>query len=646
MNPFESFDKHPHHEGEDLLRKEQHSAERVGGFLMDLVSEKYKKKAAALLAALSIFSIASNAYAESENIGQGVNFSSDEFSVAERKENELVPDGFDLKKITDKITIAIGGKIEDVEEPNAEIIKNPWYDYLIHTEFYQGFSGEENNEVSSVFSDAIYRSPDAKTFFESLNVQKENLNDRQKVLFLQRLGNLLEKTYNYDMLEQGDRVEISDEKMYEALKRQYFGGNTSQVGICGNLSVFLEKTAKGLGMDAFIQSGAVGSGNDIFTGVVADIGGEKQIIFITYWGEAIPTGTLNLKKATGIFERAHGSITVFNSFVGNEKEMQFPIETMAHEEIEKATGFEKTEEMLAKNLEQGEIIKKEGLEISISPESKEIKLSRDSIILSYYNYQNVYDNPYQSLDELNALQVAVRYKGEKIGAEVGVSTVFMNIKDLYGGNVSQNDIIGRLTLEGMDSREITKGDYGRLVLNVGATLQAGIRLPMDKEIEFLSMGGMGEVASGARLMYFDPHNIGKFYIGADILGRGQMNDFQNQDLIIKEALQKITMGASVNVYEATIDVKAEKGFADWGNSLELSGAIKTSGGFEIGGKYETEKSEYEALKPSSEKIGLEAGWNGPRWGFVVSGFQKTEEYKDAEKERSYGVEAKLNIVAF
>ncbi len=116
--------------------------------------------------------------------------------------------------------------------------------------------------------------------------------------------------------------------------------------------------------------------------------------------------------------------------------------------------------------------------------------------------------------------------GANIGVGADITTVFMNIKDLYGGNVAQNDMMGRLVLEGMDSQEITKGDYGRIVFNIGATLQAGMRLPMDRDIKFLTIGGMGEVAGGMRLMYFNPNNKGKFYIGTDVLDRDNLMIFK------------------------------------------------------------------------------------------------------------------------
>lgn len=624
---------------DEFIKKEHDLMSHTGGFLMKLVPEKYQKKVTALLAAFSLFAVTSSAYAEGNTRAEEQLLPEDaiEHALQSNEEDELSP--FDWKSIADKITISVGGKIEETSGPVGEEIKNYPYPQLVKTELYKDLSPMEDNVVNATIFDAIYASKSAKNYFEYLNNQKENLDDRQIILFAQRLGGLLNETYNYDMLERGERVEISDDAILQALK------NGGTAGICGNLSTFEMKTLKALGMDAFLQVGSVGGSNDVFTGVVANLNGKKQIVYVTFWGEVVTTGTLNIEKAGGVFERAEKSIATFGSYVGNEHEVLFPVETASQKEIKKASGFEKTEEMLAENLEQGNIHKENGLEIHISPEAKEIKLSKDSIVLSYYNYQNINNNPYQSLDDLNALQLALRYKEENFGMEAGVATVFMNINDLYDNKVSQNDIMGRVAMEAVDSYELTKGDFGRTALTIGATLQAGIRLPMDRGIELLTMGGMVEAAGGARLMFYDTKD-NKFYIGADVLGRVQIDDFQNQELVIKNALKKITIGSTVNVYEATVDLKAVGGLADWGKSLELSGAVETKEGINLGVTYETEKSEYETLKSSSEKIGVEAGWKGPKWGFTISAAQTVEQYGDAEKEKSYDIEAKVNILAF
>ncbi len=395
MKLFESFGGQPEKVDGSFFKKEQLLIKKTEGFLMNLVPDKYKKEATAMLAAFSIFASASSVFAEKgkEKIDL---FPKDSISESiKREDNKEAADDFEWEKIADKITISVGGKIENISsEPAGEKINSAQYGDIVKTEFYKNFSVEENNELIQVFSDALYKSKDAKSFLEFLDGKKENLDDRQKILFLQNVGILLVKTYNYDMLKKNEHMEISDEKMYEALRDLYVNGKMSQTGICGNISVFLEKTAKNLGIDAFIQSGSVGGGNDIFTGVIVEVNGKKQIIFITFWGTVIPTNTLNLEKASGVFERAYKSIATFGSYVGNEKEMQFPIETLAQKEIKKSAGFEKTEEMLGKNLEQGEIVREKGLEINISQEAKEIKLSKENFVLAYYNYQNVKNNPY------------------------------------------------------------------------------------------------------------------------------------------------------------------------------------------------------------------------------------------------------------
>ena len=83
-------------------------------------------------------------------------------------------DDFEWKKIADKITIEIGGKIENIpSEPVGEKIKSSQYNDIIKTEFYKNFSVEENNETARTFSDAFYESKDVKSFFEFLNGKKK-----------------------------------------------------------------------------------------------------------------------------------------------------------------------------------------------------------------------------------------------------------------------------------------------------------------------------------------------------------------------------------------------------------------------------------------------------------------------------------------
>ena len=111
-------------------------------------------------------------------------------------------------------------------------------------------------------------------------------------------------------------------------------------------------------------------------------------------------------------------------------------------------------------------------------------------------------------------------------------------------------------------------------MNYGATIQAGIRMPLDKEMNFQAIGGMGEGSFGARIIYFDPVNVGKFYFGVSEVYRGQKNDFQNQDLILKKAAENFVVGAEIKVSEGEIvNLEVAKGNLDWGESLSVKGGL-------------------------------------------------------------------------
>lgn len=631
----------------EFYRKEKLIIGGASGFLMDLAPEKYKKKMAAMLAAFSIFAGASSAFAEGgkPEIKEKL-FSKNYAAEAEKEdENKLAPAGLNWKKMVDKITVAIEVKSERLPEFKGEVTESLLYDDMIKTEFYKDFSAAENNEEVSVFASAIYNSQDAKSFFEFLNNQKENFSDRQKIMLLQDVGVLIKKTYDYDMLESNEFIAISDDAKFQAIKNLFTTGEITKIGICGDIHAFLTKTAESLGMEAWLQSGlAEGGIQHIWSGMIVESGGKKQIVFLDY-DDIIPTGTLNYRDARGIYERYAGSIDAFNSFVGNEKEILFLAESRAQKIIKKATGFENTEERLGEELVEGKFKKEEGLEINLSPEIKEIKINKNTFGLMYFNFQDFHNNPYQSLEDLNALRGRLNLGGgERLGLEANATVLHMNIKDLYEGSIARNEIITRLAADYIDSHKFTKNKYGQFVLNFGATLQAGLRLPLDQKIEFLTIGGMSEAGAGMRLIYINPNETGKFYIGAQEMFRGQLDNFQDLDLMIKESAQNFIIGAEFKVFEGKIiNLEATKGELDWGKSFEIKGGLageKLRG--EIG--YEKKTSEYERFVPSSEKIEAEISYKGgPKWEMDFIGSKTTEEYKDAKSEDIYNMEVKLRV---
>lgn len=637
---------------EDFDKKEAVIQKEAEGFLMRLVPEKFKKEAVGLLAAFSMFTASSAAFAEGfkgEKIDKEKLLPPEQSDIIKlRDENKIAP--FDWKKVVDKIEISAGGEFEKISKFEPDRIKARDYDDMVKSDFYEKFSRDEFNSAILTELGFVFSSYNAKEFFTKLAGQKEGLADEQKALILQYFGKALAKTYNFDMLEKKEYVEVSDDIMFQSIKDLLLNEKITKTGKCGNIHTFLTRTAESLGMEAWLQSGLQGGGGvpqgrsqHTWSGMVVESEGKKQIVFLNY-SDLIPTGTMDYRDAKGIYERYAGAVDAFDSFVGNEKEILFPVESRAQEVIKKAAGFEDASERLEAEIAEGELKKENKLEIKLSPEAKEIKLDKNTFGLAFFNYQDFYNNPYQSLEDLNALRGRLSLRDERVRFEAEATILHMNIKDLYKGSVVQDEVILRLAQDYIDSHKFNKSDYGQFAVNFGATLQAGLRLPIDNKIDMSTIGGMGNTGAGMRLIYINPAETGKFYVGAQEMFRGQLNDFQNQDLIIKEVAKTLTVGAEVKVNEAQIvNLEAAQSELDWGKKLEIKGGLE-GGEWRGGVKYEKAESEYERFVPSSEKISAEVGYKGgPKWGIDVLGSKKTEKYAGAESEDIYGAEVKLKI---
>ncbi len=645
-------------EFENFIAEEQEIINKASKMVENLPPQKLKIRAASLLAAFSIFMSTSSAFAENQKLKVEENlFPENQIEASAKKlslqemfekmiklsKDEVAP--FDWKKVADKIEISVGGTIEKIPEyqPEAVVDINS-YNIVVSSEFYRNLSKEGATEAVGTFYNSIRQSNNSVEFFDSLKNQKENLSDQQKALFLQNLATSLKRTYNFDMFDASDTVEISDDIMFGALKELLITGKIKQTGMCGNISTFIVKTAENLGIEAWLQSGSLGGTRDIFTGVTIEQNGKKQIAFLTYFGDLIPVGTLDYRDALGIYERYGGSVATFNNFVGDEKEMLFPIKSRAQEVVEKAAGIEETGARLEQELADGKIKKENGLEIKLSPEIKEIKLTKDYFGIAYFNFQDVSNNPYQSLEDLNAVRGRLNLKGERLGLEADATILHMNIKDLYGGSIARDEIIIRLAADYINSHKFTKSEYGQFSLNWGATLQSALKLPLDEKLKLMTVSGIGEGALGTRLIYVNPSETGKFYIGASDMYRGQSDDFQNQDLIIKEVAKTLTIGSEIKVNEVQIvNFEVVVSELDYGQKLKLKGGFEGKE-WKAGMEYEKTESEYKRFVPSSEKVSAKIGYKGgPKWEIDILGSKKTEQYKNAKTKDVYVAEVKLKI---
>lgn len=557
---------------------------------------------------------------------------------------------FDWEKLVDKIDVSYNREDQSLKEFKGEFIR--WNNFsdkkIISSKFYEGLSSDEYVDAKQTVGQLIKDSKNSSDFFASLSESQEKLSQQEKLLLLQEMGSWAGATYNYDMLKQNQKVEVSDKKMFESIKLYYETGRIDPSGICGNIHTFLAKIAQELGFEAWLQNGLVEYEkpiSHIWTGLIAeDAAGKKQIVFLDY-NTLIPTGTLNYSEALGIFERHRKQISTFNSYVGATDKVLFPVKSLAQQKIESASGFKGSENILSERLEMGKIARERGLDIKLSNETKEIKFSKDSLALAYLNYQDS-GNPYQSINDLNAMRASLRLGKEKFGVELDTTFLNLNIKDLENGILAQNEIINRLNLDFINSHQFNKDKYERFILSYGLSLEGGARYILGKSVKpFGFAAGEAEGSAGVRLTYFDPNNIGKFFIETTDSLRLQKNDFQNQDLILKQAAVKLKVGGTFKAREGIIlNLESAIAKTETGKTYEAELGIETS---KIKGKIGAvvSDSEFERFVPSSEKISAEIGYkvgDQPKAEIIIFGSQLKEKYK-GETADHYEIGIKMRI---
>ncbi|MBI2450943.1 MAG: hypothetical protein HYV52_01225 [Parcubacteria group bacterium] len=620
-------------------------AARVLENLSGQVLEKSRKAKA--IAAFSLLLQASTLFAEMAWAQEDQKYAPKEVPAeptaefALKKQPRLEPE-FDWKKIVNEINVSY--ETPYIPKKTFEAEEIPVAADLNQTEFYGDFSVQEKDKTSKFYVESVQNSLSSQSFFEKLKEKSGELNAEQKIYFLQRLGNDLRSTYNYEMFQDNEHVVVSDEKMFNAIK------NGSPSGICGNIHTFMVKAAENLGIEAWLQSGFTSQTGHVWMGAIVEREDKKEIAFIDY-GNLIPTGTLNYKEALGVIERRNKEIALFNSFVGDTKEVLFPVKSYAQEIMEKAAGFKEIGKELSKRLEAGKIEKERKLEIKLSPETKEIEFSRDHLGFYYVNYQNS-GNVYNSLEDLNAARGSLRLGDKKLGAETDLTIMHFDIKDMGTKLFPRDAIAARLAANYIESKKLTKGEHGKFVLNFGATLESGIAYFLEQGMSASKISGKGEAGLGTRLIYLSPAETGKFFVEAQDAFRGTIDDFQNQDFVVQEILRKIAVGGEYKVREGTlINLETALAQLDYGrNYLIKAGLTEWPIKSEI--SWLKELSALETVKPSKELIEGSLGYQfalskikqRPIGEINIFGGVGEEKYKDAEPQKIQNIGVKLRII--
>ena len=530
------------------------------------------------------------------------------------------------------------------------------YEPVQAAQFYEGVTKDAHRTALRTLWKGIHSAEDYSSFKTLL--EGSPLSDQQKLLALQNLGGYLSATYNYDMLKNEEYVVVSDDKMFEGVKSFVEKTKDTEIlrtGICGNIHTFLVKTATGLGFDAWLQSGSVRRSDDavsghVWAGLIAkDPSGKEQVVFLDY-DKIIPTGTMNYQDALGVAERYAEQISLFSSYVGAPGGGRARVKSAAQKSIETASGFTGSERILEDHLQKEIITHPEGLGLSVSDATTEVVLSKDMLAFAFTHMNDSENNPYQSLSNMDALRASLNFGGKHIGIDAGATLLNLSIKDVGGGTIAQREIITHLGADFINSHNFTKGEYERFVVQYGASVEAGTRRILgegSREVFGKLSGGMLEGTVGAKILYTDPANTGTVYLGVSDTSRVQLSGFEEQETILHEISQKLSVGASVNVHEATvIGFDASIADVEYGQKQNLKTTLTTSGlGVDIEG--ERVSSDMKMFIPSSEKVSVGVNYHpsgSPIAEIGVFGSVKRDHYKNtSDSDYTVGVKARILV---
>ena len=640
---------------EEFQQREKEVINSTSNVIENLPEDKLRTKAARLLSAVTILISASSAFADDggKDVEKIFDSQTQTGPAAKTNKNEVAPFGW--QKIAATLEVSVGdSKRKENLTYNPEVVKSPYYHDVSSSNFYKEVSLRGLWDVMDLEYFSVKNSLNVEQFLTSLQKGSVHFDDHEKILVLQELGAELLKTYNVDMFNSNSHVSISEAEMFNVLK-DYRNGKWSESGTCGNIHTFLAKVGEHMGLETWTQSGSMGASGDqqighIWTGaVIKDKNGKGQIVDINY-GTVVPTGTLNFKDSLGVMEKYMKGVSIFGSYVGNAKgEVLFPVKSLAGEVASEAVGLQNTSNRLEQNVSTGEVSPEtKGLTISISPEKIAMKITGNTLGLVYTNFKNKRDNPYQSLDDLEAFQGNINLKNENFGLKANATVLHMNVKDLEGGTFAQNEVALGLIADYVDKHAFTKKEYGQFALNWGATIQGALATTAHSKKDF-SQGsdGMFEGGEAVRVLYINPSETGKFYLDASGLSRGITDNYEDQRLVFKKVSETFAVGGSIAVHEAQIlNLEVAKSNFDWGQKITFEGGVK---GETWSGRatYEKSASDYERFVPSSEKISAElsrkVNFGETKGEIVVLGSTSTEHYKGADTSGNYGAEIKMRI---
>lgn len=546
----------------------------------------------------------------------------------------------DWKKIVDEISLTI--EHPSIDKEMGEAVEEVGFLYSGgERRFYRDMSEKEKHSSISLLYDDIVFSSNFQQFFNYIEANGADFNAKQKIYFLRQLGYELARAQKKKKSADEQYRQLSDEEMFDLLKDIYPARQ------CGNIHPFMAKVAAALDLEAWLQDGYKDYGGHAWMGTIVN----NEIVFIDN-GEIVATGTLDYEKALGVMERRNKEIALLQSYCGNAEEVLFPTKSRAQKILEDAAGMRGSGERLSDDLEAGANKRKKTLEISIDQEKKEINFTRNSIALGFINYQDAGD-PYNSLESLNAARGGLRYKRGNLTIESSAAYMHLNVKNLGAEIFPRELIAGILAGDYIKTARLAQGKIGKLNLHLGAAVEIGIAHFLEQEKSLSKTEGSGDGSAGLRLIFINPEETGKIYLEAQETAGAMLNNYGDQDMVIRKTAEKIAAGVSFKVNQMNlINLEAALSELRHGRNYLLTAGVKRDK-LKSELSYLQEISDYEHLAPSKRLVQGSFGYQiapekskGPLGEINVFGALGEERYgeeTDFDKITNIGLKLRIFI---
>lgn len=458
-------------------------------------------------------------------------------------------------------------------------------------------------DVSYFYAGFANKSKAKEEFFNYIDRQKNDLSENETVLFLQDLGYIFGKNYDYNIGSQNlsfSNGDVPIEDIISAAADYYHNGKKVPAGVCRHIDTALATIGEKMGLDTFTTALRTKEGGHVVTGIRK---GDGNIDYLSYdW--LFPTGEFDLVRAQSVLERYYGSITSAKTPITDPegKIIDF-IQTPASESMYEAAGVGETTQNVEKMLSSHErVIEKNGLSMVESPDMQSLKFKNGSHALLFSKFDGS-KNDYNSLASMISSGFE---RGDDLGLSEGITIFTKDIKGigtLNNGVITDQDIMAHL---GYNFR-----DYEKLPGNFNLGLAAAIEgvsiynISDEKKSLADSLSGGLTADMGIRLSYIHPDQPYSFFIQQNSeYAASEDNIQQNFKPSIKKQFENFKAGAEIKTQRVDVGLTGEYKMLGYGSEEGINAAIK-KGNVEIKLEAGRADSNYETIFPSFKEGKIE-----------------------------------------